>query len=55
MVTVSSSLLIPKCYLEAAGEVECDGKKLFALILIFHLIQNFLQVSASTHSGESRG
>lgn len=55
MVTVRSSLLIPKRYLAAAGEVECDGKKLFALILIFHLIQNFLCVRASPHSGESRG
>lgn len=55
MVTVSSSLLIPECYPEAAGEVEWDGKKLFALILIFHLIQNFLQVGASTLSGGSRG
>ena len=40
---------------EAAGEAECDRKTLFALIFIFHLIQNFLQVSVSTLSAESIG
>ena len=40
---------------EAAGEAEIDRKTLFALIFIFHLIQNFLQVSVSTLSAESIG